>query len=167
MKISFRWSLNFKTYSMKEFIAILSLFCLWLNANSLNAQFSISPEVSIGVGKHDWLGSGSGMVGFEKVCWAHSYSIGAVVDYRINNSEYSVGSGIDFLYQPAIFILASSYVLFFYPSQEIRYDTFRQKENYCFLQMPLSFARHYDSGFKIGCGVNLKYLLFSASANIV
>lgn len=148
---------------MKKFVAILTLFCLWLIANNLNAQFSISPEVSIGVGKHDWLGLSSGVVGFEKVCWAHSYSIGLGVDYRIKNSGYSVNSGLDFLHQPAIFILASSYVLFFYQQQDIRYDTFRQKENYYFLQVPLTFERHFDSGFNFGCGVNLKYFLSGLS----
>jgi len=110
----------------------------------------------------------STMVGIEKILPAHSYSIGAEVNYEIKASGFSINLGLGILNQPAIYVLSSSYVFYRYEEPEIKYETFRRKLNYFFIQTPLTVTRQYDSGFKFGIGVNFKYYLpkFTTPDNI-
>lgn len=144
---------------------ILSLFLI---CNALYSQISLGPETAIGINKCYNVGMMSTRVGIDNILPAHSYSVGAEVNYQIKASGYSINLGLGLLNQPVIYVLSSSYVFSRYEEQEIRYDTFRRKLNYYFLQTPLTVTRQYDSGFRFGLGINFKYYLsnFTTPDNI-
>lgn len=145
----------------------LFVFCIWSFVsffNDVNAQLSLTPELSGGLNFATSYGKRPSNPDVERSLPTHSFAVSMKCEYKFHESSYSLGFGAGLMIRPVVFIIRDQDLSFY--SEEIDlssmtfgYESFYKKQNYKFVDIPVYIKRNYENGLYLMMGIGFKCFL--------